>query len=200
MRKLKNSLVLVLAVCLGLMAGCASAQLPQTQEKKEQERKSNVETERKFLIELGNIPSNLENRGDKYELVQTYISFSPEIRVRSVDGRWFFLTMKTPVDGGLLSRVETEIEISEEEYLNFLTKQEGSTIYKTRYQFEEDGYLVALDVYSGELEGLAVAEVEFPAEEEAKEYMPPGWFGRDITEVKAYKNGSLAKNGRPEEQ
>lgn len=56
----------------------------------------------------------------------------------------------------------------------------------------EQGYTAELDIYHGFLEGLLTVEVEFPSEEAALEFIPPIWFGEDITSDKRFKNKSLA--------
>jgi CYTH domain-containing protein len=56
---------------------------------------------------------------------------------------------------------------------------------------------IEVDVYSGALEGLVVAEVEFDDPWGAESYVPPYWFGREVTADSAYKNRSLALHGRP---
>ena len=52
-------------------------------------------------------------------------------------------------------------------------------------------------MYEGELAGLAVVEVEFSSGEEAGDFAPPGWFGRELTGDARYSNASLALDGRP---
>jgi CYTH domain-containing protein len=42
--------------------------------------------------------------------------------------------------------------------------------------------------------------VEFGDEIQAKAFVPPQWFGADVTEDGRYKNKSLAENGLPENQ
>ncbi len=56
---------------------------------------------------------------------------------------------------------------------------------------------IEVDVYSGALEGLVVAEVEFDDPWGAESFIPPYWFGREVTAESAYKNRSLALHGRP---
>jgi CYTH domain-containing protein len=53
-------------------------------------------------------------------------------------------------------------------------------------------------VYSGALTGLMVAEVEFPSEEAARAFVPPAWFGREVTNDSRYKNRRLATEGLPD--
>jgi CYTH domain-containing protein len=55
-----------------------------------------------------------------------------------------------------------------------------------------------LDVYGGELEGLIVAEVEFPHVAAAFDYDQPAWFGTEVTTDDRYKNRRLATDGRPQ--
>ena len=52
-------------------------------------------------------------------------------------------------------------------------------------------------MYTGDLEGLVVAEVEFDSETAAEAFAPPEWFGEDVTEDVRYKNQRLARDGAP---
>ena len=53
------------------------------------------EIERKWLIREEDIPLNL-NKAIKIDIVQTYLNFSPEIRVRNIDnGSQYILTIKS---------------------------------------------------------------------------------------------------------
>jgi CYTH domain-containing protein len=56
---------------------------------------------------------------------------------------------------------------------------------------------VELDVYEADLEGLKVAEVEFPSEDEAGNFQPPDWIGEEVTGDERYLNETLATRGRP---
>lgn len=160
---------------------------------------SGLEIEKKFLIDKSKIPYDLSTF-DKYELEQAYISFSPEVRIRKVDDWMFFLTVKAYVDDLLMTREEREFWITEQEYNTLMKKTEGNLIYKTRYQgLDENGVMFAIDIFKGNLAGLAYYEVEFPNEEEANKFTPPAWVGKDVTNDKRYKNGSLAQFGIPKE-
>ncbi len=37
-----------------------------------------------------------------------------------------------------------------------------------------------------------MAEVEFDSEKKADEFVPPDWFGKEVTNEASYKNRSLA--------
>jgi adenylate cyclase len=157
----------------------------------------NKEIERKWLINKDNIPFDL-SKADKFDIKQTYISFSPEIRVRDINnGTQYILTIKSDLSVDGLSRTENEYYITEEEYNNFLLKKEGNTIYKTRYQIEENGVIYAVDIFHEQLDGLAYLEVEFENESAAKQFGNPDWVIKDVTDNINYKNGHLARFGIP---
>lgn len=155
------------------------------------------EIEKKWLIKVSDIPYDL-TEADKYEIVQTYLNFSPEIRIRNINNMEYVLTTKcdTAIKG--LVREEHEYLITKEEYDNLLIKKEGNTIYKTRYRFiNEDGIEMEIDIFSGELEGLAYLEIEFIDIESAEKYQAPSWVIKDVTTDLSYKNGYLARYGIP---
>jgi len=155
-----------------------------------------LEIERKFALDISKIPYDL-SKLDIYELTQSYISFSPEIRIRNVSDCMYFLTVKAAVDDEGMIREERNFWITKEEYTKLSAKTEGNVIYKTRYQGVDNGVAFAIDIYKGDLKGLAVYEVEFATEEEANKFSPPDWVGKDVTSDKRYKNGNLARYGMP---
>ncbi len=149
-----------------------------------------MEIERKYLIK--SLPDLTDYPYKK--LTQAYISTKPVIRLRQM-GNNFFLTVKS---NGHLVREEFEMPISHEEYMILFKKVEGNPIEKTRYYIPLNDNLTAeLDIYHGFLEGLLTVEVEFNSEELANNFIPPTWFGKDITFDARYKNNQLALNGTP---
>lgn len=156
------------------------------------------EIEKKWIIDKNKIPYNLSNT-KIIKIEQTYISFSPEIRVRKInDGEEYTFAVKTNMSTDGMIRDEMEIHITQEEYNNLIKKQEGNTIYKTRYQFLDEDYLLAIDIFSGELDGLAYLEIEFENLEEANNFQTPNWVIKDVTSDLNYKNGHLARYGVPD--
>lgn len=59
--------------------------------------------------------------------------------------------------------------------------------------FEEIEGLTVVDHFFSPKEGLFLAEVEFPTKEEALAFLPPRWFGEDVTESLLYHNSHLSK-------
>ena len=150
-----------------------------------------MEIERKFLTK--HIPFDIMEYPFK-QISQAYISFSPTIRIRQ-SNEDYILTVKGK---GHLAREEYELPQSKADYDRLFLKTEGPPVIKKRYLVPVAGDLTAeVDIYEGELEGLMTTEVEFPSLEEAEAFAAPEWFGKDVSEVKAYKNTSLSLYGLP---
>lgn len=150
-----------------------------------------MEIERKFLVP--ELPSEL-NDARSTRIEQGYLvvgADGSEARVRRRDGVCT-LTVKS---GSGLARGETEISITSDQFEALWPVTEGRRIEKTRYVLDGD---VEVDAYEGELDGLIVAEVEFPHMAAAFEYEPPAWFGTEVTTDDRYKNRRLATDGRPD--
>jgi len=153
-----------------------------------------MEIERKFLIEK--IPFSLEGIVYK-DMAQSYISFSPAIRIRKSDEA-YILTVK---GRGHMVREEFELAIAEQDYVALRKKTSGTEVRKRRYYIPLENNLTAeLDVYEGMLDGLYTVEVEFSSMEEAERFSVPAWFGRDVTTQKRYKNTMLSLYGMPEKE
>lgn len=152
-----------------------------------------MEIERKFLTK--HIPFDITVYPFK-QISQVYISFSPTIRIRQSDDA-YILTVKGK---GHLAREEFELTLTKEEYDRLFLKTEGTPVVKKRYLVPVEGGLTAeVDIYEGELEGLMTTEVEFSSLEDAENFIAPAWFGRDVSEERAYKNTFLSLYGMPKE-
>jgi len=161
------------------------------------------EIEKKWLIEKEKVPYDLEAPTvDQMDIKQTYISFDPEIRVREYTypnqlKKYYEMTIKTNLTDDGLIRDEVNIDINEKQYENLLKKQEGNTIYKTRYQLLYKNDVIAIDIFHDDLEGLAYMEVEFSNTKESDAFKTPDWVIKDVTDDIRYKNGHLARYGIP---
>ena len=159
------------------------------------------EVERKWLIKVEDIPYDLtEDDVYVYDIKQTYLCFEPEMRVRNYNsGQAYEFTIKNNMSSDGLVRDEYNFDITKDQYDNLITKQEGNTIHKTRYQLYDDKQVIAIDIFHGDLDGLAYMEIEFANEEESKLYKQPDWVIKDVTNDINYKNGHLARYGIPQE-
>ena len=157
----------------------------------------NVEIEKKWLIDKEKIKYDL-SEAKVYEIEQTYINFSPEIRIRRVNNTQFSFTLKNNMTNDGLIRDEIDFLIDEKQYNELKPKQVGNTVYKTRYKLLKDGQVIAIDIFKGDLEGLAYMEIEFASIEEANSYKTPDWVIKDVTNDIRYKNASLSQYGIPQ--
>ena len=148
-----------------------------------------MEIERKFLIAKDQLPADLEGF-PHHEIEQGYLCTNPVVRIRRQDEE-YWLTYKSK---GLMAREEYNLPLNKEAYEHLRKKTDGILITKTRYVIpEKDGLSIELDVFHGSYDGLLLAEVEFPSEETANAYIPPMWFGKDVTYSTAYHNSTLSK-------
>lgn len=152
------------------------------------------EIEVKYLVNKETLPSGPYPHKS---IRQGYIAIENEnvVRIRQL-GDSYFITIKGE---GMMSRKEVEIEVRADEFEELWPMTAGRQIEKMRYYIDSPDYLVELDVFGGELEGLIVAEVEFDSEEDAGRFVPPVWFSREVTWDKRYQNSNLARYGKPAE-
>lgn len=91
-----------------------------------------------------------------------------------------------------MSREEIELPLSKEAYEHLIPKCDGNLITKTRYRIpEEHGYTIELDIFHGCLDGLVLAEVEFPSEEAALAFPVPDWFTCEVTYESTFHNSRM---------
>lgn len=150
---------------------------------------TNHEIERKFLIRK--LPEQLD-QFPYQEIEQGYL-------VATLDGRQVrlrrrgsarTLTFKT-ADGAV--REEREIELGQDQFDVLWPATAGKRLTKTRYEVPWKNFLVEIDVYHGINNGIIVAEVEFNDEEACEKFVPPDWFGEEVTGDPRYSNVALAR-------
>ena len=145
-----------------------------------------MEIERKYLIRR--LPENLSQYQCK-KIAQGYICTKPVVRIRKSDDE-YYLTYKGK---GLMAREEYNLPLTQEGYEHMLPKIDGRLIEKSRYLIPLDGKLTAeLDIFEGDLAPLIIVEVEFDSLDAANSFIPPEWFGEDVTESRKYHNSNLA--------
>ena len=125
-----------------------------------------MEIERKYLVKI--LPDHLEQYPCR-QIEQGYLSTNPVVRIRRSNDR-YILTYKGK------------------------EKIDGLLIQKRRYLIPlAEKYTIELDVFEGALAPLVLAEVEFETEEEANTFVPPEWFGEDVTFSTKYHNSTLSQ-------
>jgi CYTH domain-containing protein/CHAD domain-containing protein len=152
-----------------------------------------AEIERKFLLER--LPPELD-RHPGVAIEQGYLAVGAqrEVRLRRADSR---LTL-TAKRGRGEERQELEVELSEEQFEALWEGCGDDHLAKRRHRVPlGDGVTAEVDVYAGDLAGLAVAEVEFGSAAAAHGFQPPPWFGRELTGDERFANRALAIGGMP---
>lgn len=146
-----------------------------------------MEIERKFLIP--DLPVDLESHA--FHLIeQGYLCTDPVVRIRRQDDD-YILTYKGK---GLMCREEYNLPLNKEAYEHLKKKIDGNLISKKRYLIPIDDHLtIELDVFYEPFESLRLAEVEFPDEASANAFIPPAWFGKDVTMDGHYHNSYLSR-------
>ena len=147
-----------------------------------------MEIERKFLIK--ELPEGYLNYPFR-QIEQGYLCTEPVVRVRREDSE-YYLTYKS---FGLLAREEYNLPLTKESYEHLIAKADGNVLTKKRYLIPVEGdekLTIELDVFEGKFQGLVLAEVEFESVEEANEFVPPVWFGEDVTMSGEYQNSRLS--------
>lgn len=149
-----------------------------------------IEIERKFLVVSDVFKSDALR---KSHIAQGYLSSVPErtVRVRIKDEKGF-LTIKGKSNKTGLSRFEWEKEILISEAKELLLLCEKGVIEKIRYEIQVGQHVFEVDEFSGENEGLLIAEVELQAESEYFE--KPRWLGHEVTQDHRYYNSYLSQN------
>lgn len=106
-----------------------------------------------------------------------------KVRVRIADNT-ATLAVKGARTG--LSREEYEYEIPVEDAVALLERHCGGAILeKTRFFVPSDGFVWEVDVYSGILSGVVIAEIELPAED--TDFERPSWVGVEVTGQDKYR-------------
>jgi CYTH domain-containing protein/8-oxo-dGTP pyrophosphatase MutT (NUDIX family) len=144
------------------------------------------EIERKFRV--ARLPEDLADHPSR-RLAQGYLTTGHvEVRLRRADDDTF-LTIKS---GDGLVRAEEEMAIDADRFERLWPLTEGRRVEKVRHLIAAGSRTIELDVYGGANEGLLIAEVEFPSEQEARSWQPPDWLGEDVTGDPALRNARLA--------
>ncbi len=156
-----------------------------------------MEIEKKYLVEK--LPDDLSGYKKK-EIEQAYLCGNPTVRVRKSNDD-YILTYKSKKDTEDLKKIsgaavneEIEMPLTKEAYEHLIEKKDDHKVKKTRYiiPIDED-HNIELDVFHGRLKGLVMAEVEFLSAEDARDFVPPAWFKKDVSLDKRFSNKSLSK-------
>ena len=94
-----------------------------------------------------------------------------------------------------MSREEYNLPLTKDAYEHLREKADGNVISKTRYliPLKVEGLVAEVDLFDAPFAPLIIAEVEFCDEEQANAFVPPSWFGEDVTFDGRYHNSYMSK-------
>ena len=147
-----------------------------------------IEIERRFLVKNEDWRSKIILSED---FRQAYLNLSLidwTTRVRLIDNKQGYLTLKLSLDGLLNYEFEYSIPLKDALELIKLSKY---TINKTRYQLKINNKNWVVDIFYGLNSTLKIAEIELSSKSEKIQI--PSWCGQEITGIKSLSNASLAK-------
>lgn len=148
-----------------------------------------TEIERKFLLNNSSW-KELADEGTAYSQGYLLGSRAASVRVRIQGNRAFLNIKSATID---ITRQEFEYEIPLEEALEMLeTLCEKPLITKTRHLLKNGNHVWEIDVFSGDNEGLIVAEIELNDKNE--DFEKPEWLGDEVSDDARYYNVSLVKH------
>ena len=145
-----------------------------------------MEIEKKFLI--NSLPDL--SKYAYHKISQAYLNTDPVVRIRKQDND-YYLTYKGK---GMMAREEYNLPLNATSYEHLSKKADGNVISKTRYLIPlNNGLTAELDIFDPPFEWLQMIEVEFESIEQADNFTPPEWFGKEVTNDSHYHNSYLSQ-------
>lgn len=149
------------------------------------------EFELTYLVK--NLPENFSDEHEAKEILDIYIPETSEhalLRLRK-RGEVYEMTKKVLAHGTDSShQIEYTIPLSEVEF-DALRTVAGKKVRKIRHYYIDDGFTYEIDVFQDEIKGLVLVDVEFNSNEAKSIFVPPMWFGCDVTQEKFIAGGVL---------
>ncbi|HUO99660.1 MAG TPA: CYTH domain-containing protein [Rhizomicrobium sp.] len=145
------------------------------------------EIERKFLVAGDGWRRSVRSAAS---IRQAYLARpdAASIRVRIIDEREAFLTIKSSQPGAV--RAEFEYAVPMEDALHLLHLRTGLVIRKRRHIVPAGGFEWEVDVFEDEHAGLVLAELELDHRE--SDFERPAWIGQEVTGDPRFYNANLA--------
>lgn len=147
-----------------------------------------IEIERKFLVADDRWRALAD---DGCPMRQGYLASDPRSSVRlRISGDAAYLNIKGATVGAQRLEFEYPVPLADAEVmLDQLCS--GPLVEKRRHRLQAGAHVWEIDVFSGDNEGLVVAEIELGAVDEPFER--PAWLGEEVTEQTRYYNACLVR-------
>jgi CYTH domain-containing protein len=164
-----------------------------------QPKAAHIERERRWLVDPARRPLLADTAFVMVE--DRYINKTRMRLRRMIDSRTgssvLKLTKKYECDDPRARPIVTAY-LTEAEYA-VCAELPGTNIVKRRYPVDAQGIVYSLDCFGGALQGLELAEIEWPDDAGLRTLIPPNWTVRDVSDDPRYQGGTLARNGIPKE-
>tara|TARA_Y100001968_G_scaffold217119_1_gene199834 strand:- start:55 stop:555 length:501 start_codon:yes stop_codon:yes gene_type:complete len=147
-----------------------------------------IEIERRFIVRDEDWRSQVISSEDFRQVYLNTDSDDWTIRVRLIDNKQAYITLKSSING--LVNYEFEYPIPTEDAIELFNLSKYK-ITKTRYQLKINKKNWVVDCFGGANSSLKIAEIELSSESE--DIKVPTWCGKEITGIKSLSNASLAK-------
>jgi CYTH domain-containing protein len=149
-----------------------------------------IEIERKFLVTSNDFK---QEAFKSKRIIQGFLNTNKyrTVRVR-LKGEQGFITVKGQTENNGTTRFEWEKEISKKEAEGLLELCEPGIIDKERFEIKVGTHIFEVDVFSGDNDGLIIAEIELAYENEP--FKKPNWLGKEVTGDIKYYNSQLSKH------
>lgn len=154
------------------------------------------EHERRFFPRIEDLPEDVQTTDPRSVITQAYLEDEKRTRIREDMQNGSCIYTMTVKSGSGISRPEDETFISAKDFESLLGEATCS-LQKIRRYLTWHGINFQLNTYYGLLHGYVQIEVEFDSHEDAVVFIPPSWFGREVTDDNSHGNYSLAKYGKP---
>lgn len=156
-----------------------------------------TEHERRFVPKITEFPCNFSDFPRSF-IIQAYMEDELRTRIRKevFYPRNNVEYTRTRKFGNGISRPEDEKPITEKEF-DLMISSAAYILIKNRYYIIYEGIDFELNIFNNKLETYIQIEKEFDNHEEAVAFIPPPWFGREVTYDESHSNYSLAKHGTP---
>lgn len=152
-----------------------------------------IERERRFLLDA--LPADLMPDAPCWQIADRYIDGTRFRLRRMSDGNAtvFKLTQKYPGPTNDFARtIITNTYLTAQEYTIFAVLP-AAELHKRRYHYDLNGVRYAIDVFGAGLQGLILAEVEFPDDQSMVDFAPPPFAQAEVTHDVRFTGGALCR-------
>jgi len=150
-----------------------------------------LEIERRF--KLSGMPMGLDILRMKMIEQQYLVNGIEKVRIRkSTDTQVssYELTVKNGIG---MAKEENNLVINSTTYQELAKLSKFKPLEKIRYEVEYYGNIIEIDRFFHDAD-LVIAEVEFKTEQQANDFIPPEWFGQEITRKSQYSSNNIWKS------